>query len=55
MREKIHINGYDYWLDKEEEKIYPSELSTNGVFFMDSIHVTKDEKRQINNYIKYGK
>jgi len=59
-REKIFINGYEYWMDRTknmENNSYPimfyeSETATNGISFED-VHWTKDEKRQINDYIKY--
>lgn len=64
-REKIFLNGYEMWLDRDKLMIYDSEVSKNGIHFdvagkgdgiyIHSQHLTKDEKRQISDYLKYGK
>ena len=57
-REKIFLNGYEYWLDKEKMVIYDKESSTKGIHYdtdgisVWSTHLTKDEKRQLLKYIK---
>lgn len=64
-REKIFLNGYEMWLDRDKLMIYDSEISNKGIHFdvagegdgiyIHSQHLTKDEKRQISDYLKYGK
>jgi len=53
MREKIFINGYEYWMDRGKNPImfYDSETATNGIS-IEYVHWTKDEIRQINEYLK---
>lgn len=53
-REQIFINGYEYWIDKEKNPImlYDTVDSNNGIS-IESIHWTRDEKRQIMDFIKY--
>lgn len=62
-RGKIFINGWEYWIDVNKRILYDSETSKNGIYFdiygehdsIGSSHLTKDEKRQILEYIKYGR
>lgn len=60
-REKIFLNGYECWLDRENLVLYDKEYSKNGlVFDTDGIsiwssHLTKDEKRQLLDYLKFGR
>jgi len=64
-REKIFLNGYEMWLDRDESMIYDSEYAKNGIGFgvagegdgihIFSQHLTKNEKEQILNHIKYNK
>lgn len=64
-REKIFLNGYEMWLDREKLMLYDKEDSNSGVGFdvagegdgiyIFSQHLTKDEKRQLIDYMKYGR
>lgn len=64
-REKIFLNGFETWLDREKLMIYDKEQSKNGIHFdiagegdgisIFSQHLTKDEKRQLSDIIKYGR
>ncbi|MFA5586369.1 MAG: hypothetical protein WDA02_07490 [Saccharofermentanales bacterium] len=64
-REKIFLNGYEMWLDRDKLMIYDKEDSKKGIGFdvagegdgiyIHSQHLTKDEKRQLTDYLKYGK
>jgi hypothetical protein len=64
-REKIFLNGYEMWLDRDKMMIYDNEQSQKGISFdvsgegegtyIFSQHLTKDEKRQLLDYIKYGR
>lgn len=53
-REKIYINGYEYWIAKEHGTVmfYDSETAKNGISIED-VKWTKDELRQIREYVKY--
>lgn len=51
-RKKVFLNGYEYWLDSEKQVFYDKEESTDGISIW-SNHVTKDERRQLLDYIKY--
>jgi len=55
-REKIFVNGYEYWMDRTKDPImfYESENSKNGIS-IESVSWTRDEKRQIMDFIKYGR
>lgn len=63
--EKIFLNGYEMWLDRDKLMIYDKEDLKKGIGFdiagegdgiyIHSQHLTKDEKRQISDYLKYGK
>ena len=53
-KEKIFINGFEYYLDRDNLLIYNKEDSNDGI----SIHsnrLTKNEKDQIWDYIKFGR
>lgn len=62
-REKIFLNGYEMWLDRDKLMLYDKEKSQHGIGFdvasnddgiyVFSQHLTKDEKRQITDYMKY--
>jgi len=64
-REKIFLNGYEMWLDRDKLMLYDKEESNNGIHFdmsgegdgisIFSQHLTKDEKRQLLDYIKYNR
>jgi len=64
-REKIFLNGYEMWLDRDKMMIFDKEDTKNGIHFdiagegdgisIFSQHFTKDEKRQLLDYIKYGR
>ncbi len=61
-REKVLLNGFEMWLDRDKLMIYDKENSENGIGFdvagegdgiyILSQHLTKDEKRQLLDYIK---
>ena len=63
-REKIFLNGYEMWLDRDKLMLYDKEQSQNGIpfdiagegdgIYIFSNHLTSDEKRQLVNYIKYN-
>ena len=62
-REKIFLNGFEMWLDREKSMLYDKKHSQHGVGFdvmgnddgiyIHSQHLTKDEKRQLIDYLKY--
>ena len=64
-REKIFLNGYEMWLDREKLMLYDKEDSQHGIGFdvagegdgiyIFSQHLTKDEKRQLTDYMKFGR
>jgi len=60
-REKVLINGYKYWIDREKMVLYDNEESDNGIdcdidgISIRSNHLTKDERRQLMNYLEYGR
>ena len=64
-REKIFLNGFEMWLDRDKLMIYDKEQSKNGIIFdvagtddgisINSQYLTKDEKRQLADIIKYGR
>lgn len=51
-KEKIFINGFEYYLDNL--LIYNKEDSNDGISIY-SNRLTKNEKDQIWNYIKFGR
>ena len=61
--EKITLNGWNYLLDREKQIIYDIGCTKNGIHFdianngisIFSNHLTENEKKQILDYIKYGK
>lgn len=53
-REKVLINGYEYWVDREKMVLYDKEESNNGISVWSS-HLTKDESKQLMDYLKYGR
>ena len=55
-REKIFLNGYEMWLDRDKLMLYDKEDSQecDGIYIF-SQHLTKDEKRQLTDYMKYGR
>jgi hypothetical protein len=62
-REKIFLNGFEMWLDRDKLMLFDKEDSKNGMHFdvggegdgiyIFSSHLTKDEKRQLVDYLKY--
>lgn len=64
-REKIFLNGYEMWLDRDKQVIYDKEYSQHGLHYdvagdgdgisIFSNHLTKDEKRQLMDYLKNRK
>lgn len=54
MKEKIYVNGYEYWIDISSNpvKLYETKNADHGVL-MDSVTWTKDERRQIREYMLY--
>jgi hypothetical protein len=64
-REQVFLNGYEYWLDRDKMMIFDKEDTKNGIHFdiagegegisIFSQHLTKDEKRQLLDYIKYDR
>lgn len=64
-REKIYLNGYEMWLDRDKLMIYDKEESKHGIGFdvagendgiyILSQHLTKDEKRQLLDYMRFGR
>jgi hypothetical protein len=53
-KEKIFINGFEYYLDRDNLLIYDKEDSSDGISIY-SNRLTKNEKDQIWNYIKFGR
>jgi len=53
-KEKIFINGFEYYLDRDNLLIYNKEDSNDGISIY-SNRLTKNEKDQIWNYIKFGR
>lgn len=58
-REKIFLNGFEFWLDREKKVLYDKEESKNGIPYDDngtslwSSHLTENERQQLLNYIKH--
>jgi hypothetical protein len=53
-KEKIFINGFEYYLDRDNLLIYDKEDSSDGISIY-SNRLTKNEKDQILDYIKFGR
>jgi hypothetical protein len=53
-KEKIFINGFEYYLDRDNLLIYDKEDSSDGISIY-SNRLTKNEKDQIWDYIKFGR
>ena len=53
-KEKVFINGFEYYLDREKLLIYDKDSSEDGMSIY-SNHFTKNEREQILDYIKYGR
>ena len=53
-KEKIFINGFEYYLDRDNLLIYNEEDSNDGISIY-SNRLTKNEKDQIWDYIKFGR
>ena len=53
-KEKIFINGFEYYLDRDNLLIYNKEDSNDGISIY-SNRLTKNEKDQIWTYIKFGR
>ena len=53
-KEKIFINGFEYYLDRDNLLIYNKEDSNDGISIY-SNRLTKNEKDQIWDYIKFGR
>jgi len=51
-REKLSINGFEWWLDRDVLMIFDKEDSVNGVS-IHSKHITPNEKKQIMDFINY--
>lgn len=56
VRKKIYINGFEWWLEiiNNTPFIYISETSQDGLSIY-SKDITKNEREQVLNIIKYGK
>jgi hypothetical protein len=60
-REKIFLNGYEMWLDRDKMMIFDKEDTKNGIHYdtdgisVWSSHLTKDERKQLMDYLKYGR
>ena len=54
-REKVFLNGYEIWLDREKLMLYDKEYSAGDGIYIFSQHLTKDERRQILDYMEYGR
>lgn len=53
-REKFFINGFEYYLDRDNLLIYNKEDSNDGISIY-SNRLTKNEKEQIWDFIKFGR
>lgn len=53
-KEKIFINGFEYYLDRDNLLIYDKEDGNDGISIY-SNRLTKNEKDQIWDYIKFGR
>ena len=53
-KEKIFINGFEYYLDRDNLLIYNKEDSNDGISIY-SNRLTKNEKEQILDFIKFGR
>ena len=53
-REKVFLNGFEFWLDREKKVLYDKEESTDGISILSS-HMTKNERQQLLDYIEYGR
>ncbi len=55
-RKLIYLNGFEWWLDKTQSPpiIYHSQDSNEG-YSIYSAFLTRDESRQLLDYVKYGK
>ena len=53
-KEKIFINGFEYYLDRDNLLIYNKEDSNDGISIY-SNRLTKNEKEQIWDFIKFGR
>ncbi len=53
-KEKVFVNGFEYYLDREKLLIYDKDNSEEGMSIY-SNHFTKNEREQILDYIKYGR
>ena len=53
-REKVFLNGHEIWLDREKLMLYDKEHSAGDGIYIFSQHLTKDERRQILDYMEYG-
>lgn len=58
-RQKIQINGYDFWLDKKAMVLYDKEDSKNGLVFdvvcghhIRCSHMTEFERNELSKYYK---
>lgn len=56
-REKIYINGFEWWLDKIQTppKVYHTSTSKEEGISIYSNHFTGDERKQVLDFIKYGR
>jgi len=53
-KEKVFINGYEYFLDRVRLLLYDKEYGVDGIPIR-SNHLTENEKKQVFDYIRYGK
>lgn len=60
-REKVFINGWECWIDRERQILYEKEGSKNGIlydtdnnYYLRGIHLTKNESKQLLEYLKKG-
>jgi len=52
-REKFSMNGHTWYIDRFREMIYEKPDSENGISIY-SNHLTRSEKNQIDNYLRFG-
>ena len=53
-REKVFLNGWEYWIDREKMMLYDKEESKQGISLFSS-HLTDNEKKQLRYYLRFGR
>ncbi len=55
-RKLIYINGYEWWIDESvyPQMVYGTKEADSG-FSVHSQYLTDNERKQLADYIKYGK